>query len=153
MQEPSSPPSCDTPAHADAARTLAAWRALFAAGDFAAMPGLLHPDVVLRSPLDDQPLCGAAAVGMVLGLAFSLYGRFAYGNALWSDNGQELALSFDGDLGPHAVRGIDRLQFDAQGRVIAVEVFIRPLPALAWLAQAVQQRMAQAGAPAGSVAA
>lgn len=153
MQEPSSPPSSTTHAHAAAARTLAAWRALFDAGDFAAMPSLLHPNVVLRSPLDDQPLCGAGAVGMVLGLAFSLYGRFVYGNALWSDNGQELALSFDGNLGPHAVRGIDRLQFDAQGRVVVVEVFIRPLPALAWLAHAVQQRMAQASAPTDGVAA
>jgi hypothetical protein len=153
MQEPTSPPSSTTHAHAAAARTLAAWRALFDAGDFAAMPSLLHPDVVLRSPLDDQPLCGAGAVGMVLGLAFSLYGRFVYGDALWSDNGQELALSFDGNLGHHAVRGIDRLQFDAQGRVIAVEIFIRPLPALAWAMRCCTACASQASTPTDGVAA
>ncbi|KRD18378.1 NADH:flavin oxidoreductase/NADH oxidase [Acidovorax sp. Root267] len=127
-------------------RTLAAWRHMFASGDFSAVGSLLHPEVLLHSPLDDQPLHGAGAVGGVLGLAFSLYDRFAYGDCLWSEDGRQLALAFEGQMGPHTVRGVDRLQLDGQGRITTLEVFVRPLPALAHLAAEVQRRMApQAG--------
>lgn len=135
------PPFETSPAPATA-RTLAAWRRMFASGDFGAVGSLLHPEVLLHSPLDDKPLQGADAVGGVLGLAFSLYDRFAYGDCLWSEDGRQLALVFEGQIGPHTARGVDRLQLDAQGRITALEVFVRPLPALAHLAAQVQRRMA-----------
>lgn len=71
-----------------------------------------------------------------------MYERFAYGDCLWSDDWRQVALDFEGQMGHHTARGVDRLQRDAQGRITVLEVFVRPLPALAHLAAEVQRRMA-----------
>lgn len=114
--------------------TAEAWQAMAARRDFAPAAALLHPDAVLYSPLDHQILAGRQQVAAILGMAFGMYSRFSYGQPLWSQEGHQLALPFEGQMGPHAARGVDLLTLDGEGRVTALEIFLRPLAVVSYLA-------------------
>ncbi|MES2610490.1 MAG: nuclear transport factor 2 family protein [Pseudomonadota bacterium] len=119
--------------------TVEAWRAMAARRDFGHAAALLHPDAVLHSPLDHQIVPGGLQVAGILGMAFGLYSRFFYGEALWSPGGHQVALPFEGQMGDHLARGVDLLTLDGQGQVTVVEIFLRPLAVVAYLAKQVAQ--------------
>lgn len=126
-------------ASSQAIATVEAWRAMAVQHDFAQAAALLHPDAVLHSPLDHQIVPGGLQVAGILGMAFSLYSRFSYGEPLWRHGGLQVALPFEGQMGAHTARGVDLLTLDSQGRVTAVEIFLRPLAVVAYLAERVAQ--------------
>ena len=45
---------------------LAEWHRMIAAGDLSALPALLHPDAVFRSPMAFKPYQSAQAVALIL---------------------------------------------------------------------------------------
>lgn len=129
-------------ASSQAIATIEAWQAMAARRDFGQASALLHLDAVLHSPLDHQIVPGGVQVAGIIGMAFGLYSRFSYGEPLWSQGGHRVALPFEGLMGPHTAHGVDLLILDGQGRVTAVEIFLRPLAVVAYLAE--QVALAQA---------
>lgn len=117
--------------------TVQGWRQMARQRDFSAAAGMLHPEAVLHSPLGHEGLQGGAQVAGILCMAIGLYSAFSFGDPLWLDGGHQVALPFEGQMGPHAARGLDLLTFDADGRVTAIEVFMRPLAVVTYLAQQV----------------
>ena len=54
------------------------WHRIVASGDLAALPALLHPDVVFRSPAAFRPYRGAPTVALILRTVFGVFSGFAY---------------------------------------------------------------------------
>ena len=137
MQTPSSHVSAVQSIAPSTLATVQTWRQMARQRDFSAAAGLLHPDAVLHSPLSHEGLEGGAQVAGILCMAIGLYSAFSFGEPLWRDGGHQVALPFEGQMGPHTARGVDLLTLDADGRVTAIEVFMRPLAVVSYLAQQV----------------
>ncbi len=137
MQHPSPTVSVSQPLALPALATLQAWQQMARQRDFSPAADLLHPAAVLHTPLSHQSLQGGAQVAGILRMAIGLYSTFSYGEPLWIQGGHQVALPFEGQMGPHPARGMDLLTLDAEGRVTAIEVFMRPLAVMTHLAEQV----------------
>jgi len=124
------------------------WHRIVAGGDLAALPALLHPDVVFRSPAVFKPYSGAPTVAVILRTAFLVFSDFAYERQFATGDGFEVALEFRARVGDRQLKGIDLIRFDAGGRIVDLEVMIRPASGLAALADEMGRRLASV-MPAG----
>ena len=124
------------------------WHRIVAAGDLAALPALLHSEVVFRSPAVFKPYRGAPAVALILRSAFLVFSDFAYERQFATGDGFEVALEFRARVGDRQLKGIDLIRFDAGGRIVDLEVMVRPASGLAALADEMGRRLA-AAMPAG----
>jgi len=132
---------------------LCEWHRIVASGDLAALPALLHADVVFRSPVAFKPYHGAASVALILRTVFGVFSGFAYERQFASGDGFDVALEFRAHVGGKQLKGIDLIRFDAEGRIVDFEVMIRPASGLAALADEMSRRLAAAmpvGGPAGA---
>lgn len=142
---PSTPPST--------AASLREWHRIVASGDLAALPALLHPDVVFRSPAAFKPYEGAPTVALILRTVFDVFSGFAYERQFATADGESVALEFRAQVGDKRLKGIDLIRFDADGRIVDFEVMIRPASGLQVLADAMGRRLAAAmpsGGPPGA---
>ncbi len=57
---------------------LARWHQFIAAKDLSALPELLHPQAVFRSPMAHTPYPGAQAVNLILNTVLTVFEDFAY---------------------------------------------------------------------------
>jgi 2,4-dienoyl-CoA reductase (NADPH2) len=130
------------------AAALREWHRIVAAGDLAALPALLHPDVVFRSPAAFKPYRGAPAVALILRTVFGVFSGFAYERQFATGDGFDVALEFRARVGDREIKGIDLIRFDADGRIVDFEVMIRPASGLAALAEEMGRRLSVA-LPAG----
>ena len=112
--------------------------------DLAALPALLHPDVVFRSPAAFKPYEGAPAVALILRTVFGVFSGFAYERQFATDDGFDVALEFRAQVGDRQLKGIDLIRFDADGRIVDFEVMVRPASGLQTLAQEMGRRLAVA---------
>ena len=126
------------------ARSLAEWHRMIAARDLGALPALLHPDAVFRSPVAHQPYPGATAVVLILSNVVEVFEDFVYERQFASADGQSVVLEFRARVGTRALKGVDLIRFDEQGRIVDFEVMIRPASALAALGEAMGRRLAAA---------
>lgn len=133
---PSTPPSI--------AASLREWHRIVTGGDLAALPALLHPDVVFRSPVAFKPYRGAPTVALILRTVFGVFGGFAYERQFATVDGLDVALEFRAQVGGRELKGIDLIRFDADGRIVDFEVMIRPASGLAALAEEMGRRLAAA---------
>jgi hypothetical protein len=130
---PSTPPSI--------AASLQEWHRIVAGGDLAALPAVLHPDVVFRSPAAFKPYEGAPAVALILRTVFGVFRDFAYERQFASADGLDVALEFRARVGERQLKGVDLIRFDAEGRITDFEVMIRPASALLALAEEMGRRL------------
>jgi ketosteroid isomerase-like protein len=132
-------------------QALREWHRIVADGDLAALPALLHPDVVFRSPVAFTPYRGAPAVALILRTVFGVFSGFAYERQFVAGSGRDVALEFRAQVGGRELKGIDLIRFDADGRIVDFEVMIRPASGLAALADEMGRRLGAAlpGAAAG----
>jgi hypothetical protein len=126
------------------AASLREWHRMLDAGDLAALPALLHPDVVFRSPAAFRPYEGAPAVALILRTVFGVFRDFAYERQFASADGLDVALEFRARVGDKELKGVDLIRFDAEGRIVDFEVMIRPASALLALAEEMGRRLAAA---------
>lgn len=126
------------------AAALREWHRIVASGDLAALPPLLHPDVVFRSPAAFKPYEGAPAVALILRTVFGVFSGFAYERQFATGDGFDVALEFGATVGERQLKGIDLIRFDADGRIVDFEVMIRPASGLAVLADEMGRRLAAA---------
>lgn len=120
------------------------WHRMIESGDLAALPALLHPDVVFRSPVAFKPYRGAAMVALILRTVFGVFSGFAYERQFASAEGYDVALEFRAQVGDRELKGIDLVRFDADGRIVDFEVMIRPASGLQALAEEMGRRLAAA---------
>ncbi len=121
------------------------FRAAIEAGDHDAALDLLHDDVVFRSPVVHHPYQGRAATAHILRHVVEVFEDFRYVDQVVE--GDRAVLFFAARVGDRDVEGIDSLTVDAEGRITAFTVMVRPLSGLIPLAQAMQARLEEDPVP------
>src|SRR3954451_17468925 len=112
------------------------------AKDFSAIDELFAEDVVFRSPVVFKPYEGRDAVAMLLGAVVQVFEDFRYTDQV--ETGDAAALAFSARVGDRELDGIDFLQFDSEGRVDRMAVYVRPMSGVNALAQAMQNKLEEA---------
>ena len=110
--------------------------------DAIAAVACLATDVVLISPLTDQfRFRGRDQVQAVLEAVFSVVDDLVFDSAI--GEGQNRAVRCQGRVGGHVFEEVQLLRLDAAGLISEVTLFIRPLPALTALMQALGPELAR----------
>lgn len=124
------------------AEALDKWHAMIAAADLSALPALLHPQAVFRSPMAFKPYLGAPLVSLILGTVVKVFEDFHYHRQLVSVDGLDVVLEFAAKVGGRELKGIDMIRFDEQGKIVEFEVMIRPMSGLQVLGDEMGRRLA-----------
>jgi hypothetical protein len=127
-----------------AQRTLAAWHELLERNAMEELDELLTYNIVFRSPVAHTPYPGKAAIKLVLKTVNTVFENFQYHRSFVSEDGRSIVLEFSAEVSGKALKGIDMLRFDEQGRIEEFEVMVRPMSGL----QALGAQMAAKLAPA-----
>jgi hypothetical protein len=133
--------------HSSVTASLAQWHQALATNDLTGLPDLLHPDVMFRSPVAFKPYQGSGSAGLILNTVWSVFRDFAYDREFVADDGLSVALEFHARVGDKQLKGIDLIRFDEEGRIVELEVMIRPLSALQALGEEMGKRLAAAPPP------
>jgi hypothetical protein len=120
------------------------FRAAAEGKDFSAIDDLFTEDVTFRSPVVFKAYEGQEAVAMLLGAVVQVFEDFRYTDQL--ETGDSAALFFSARIGDKELDGIDYLQFDADGRVDRMAVYVRPMSGVHALADAMKRKLEEAGA-------
>jgi 2,4-dienoyl-CoA reductase (NADPH2) len=126
-----------------AGATLKKWHAMVAQMDLSDLGSILHPKAVFRSPMAHSPYAGAQAVQLILTTVSKVFEDFSYHRELTSAEGLSVVLEFSAKVNGKALKGIDMVQFDAEGKIVDFEVMVRPMTGL----QALGDEMAKLLAP------
>ncbi|MCY1455504.1 hypothetical protein D9M71_726420 [compost metagenome] len=110
-------------------------------GDLQALPALLAPDAVFRSPMAHTPYPGAPVVSMILNTVFNVFEDFTYHRELASADGLNVVLEFSARVGEKELKGIDMIRFNEQGKIVDFEVMVRPLSGLQALGEEMGRRL------------
>ena len=124
------------------AQSLAHWHAMMAKKDMGELGDILHPKAVFRSPVAHTPYASAPVVQLFLTAASQVFEDFVYHRELASADGTSVVLEFSAKVNGKALKGIDLIQFDAEGRIVDFEVMVRPMSGLQALADEMGKRMA-----------
>ena len=127
-----------------AQRTLATWHELLERNAMEELDALLSDNVVFRSPVAHTPYPGKAAIKLVLKTVNTVFENFHYHRSFVSEDGRSIVLEFSAEVSGKALKGIDMLRFDEEGRIEEFEVMVRPMSGL----QALGAQMAAKLAPA-----
>jgi hypothetical protein len=120
------------------------FRAAAEAKDFSALDDLFADDVVFRSPVVFKPYEGRDAVAMLLGAVVQVFEDFRYTDQV--ETGDAAALAFSARVGDKELDGIDFLNFDSEGRISEMAVYVRPMSGVHALAEAMKRKLEEAGA-------
>jgi hypothetical protein len=120
------------------------FRAAAEGKDFSAIDELFAEDVVFRSPVVFKPYEGREAVAMLLGAVAQVFEDFRYTDQV--ETGDAAALAFSARVGDRELDGIDFLQFDIDGRVRQMTVYVRPMSGVNALAEAMAKKLEEASA-------
>ena len=123
--------------------TAAAFRAAVESWDLDAIGELLAPDVVFHSPATFHPFVGRETVSRLLALVGETFEDFRYTDELETDGAH--ALIFRAGIGGREIEGIDLLRFNENGLIADFTVMLRPISGLLPFAQAMGEKVAQAG--------
>ncbi|SEE52398.1 MULTISPECIES: nuclear transport factor 2 family protein [Pseudomonas] len=127
--------------HPNAAASLAQWHAMIREADLQALPALLDPNAVFRSPMAHTPYPGAKVVTMILTTVFNVFEEFTYHRELATADGLNVVLEFSAKVGGKELKGIDMIRFDEQGKIVEFEVMVRPLSGLQALGEEMGRRL------------
>jgi hypothetical protein len=120
------------------------FRAAAESKDFSAIDQLFTEDVTFRSPVVFKPYEGREAVAMILGAVVQVFEDFRYTDQV--ETGDAAALAFSARIGDRELDGIDFLHFNDEGSVDRLAVYVRPMSGVNALAEAMQRKLAEAGA-------
>lgn len=119
------------------------FRAAAEAKDFSQLEQLTAEDVTFRSPVVFKPYQGREALSVLLGAVVRVFEDFRYVDQV--ETGRTAVLLFQARVGDRALDGVDVLRFDGQGRIIELMVMVRPMSGVQALAEAMQQKLEEAG--------
>jgi hypothetical protein len=128
-------------AETDFTEFLAKWHHMVEQRDLARIDDFLTEETELCSPAFWTPKKGRAYVGTVLRAVVSGVENFRY-TGEWAGDGR-LVLEFQGEVGGVALKGIDIISLDAEGRIARIEVLVRPMNGLAAIAEMVKGAFAR----------
>jgi hypothetical protein len=123
------------------AASLTTWHRAVAAKDLHELSSLLHPDVVLLSPIGFKPLKGAQQVAKILTTVSAVLSHFQYHREFVSGDGHSIALEFSASIGDKQLKGMDVLRFVENGTITELEILVRPFNALEALGAAMAKGM------------
>jgi hypothetical protein len=123
------------------------WYAYMKSHDQAALWDLLHPDSVFESPVVHTPQRGRDIVFKYLSSAEQVLGGpgFAYRGEWRSPTGA--VLEFETEIDGITINGVDIISFDADGRITAFKVMVRPLKAINLLHRLMGDQLMRAESP------
>jgi hypothetical protein len=127
--------------HPNALASLSQWHQMISSADLQALPELLAPDVVFRSPMAHTPYPGAAVVAMILTTVFGVFEDFKYHRELATADGLNVVLEFSANVNGKELKGIDMIRFNEEGKIVDFEVMVRPLSGLQALGEQMGQRL------------
>jgi hypothetical protein len=126
--------------HAKAEKTLAEWHRMVGAHDLSQVASLCAPNIVFRSPIAHTAYEGAPLVAQFLQQAAGALEDFRYDRTFTAGD-HSVVLEFSARVGDKALKGIDMIRFDADGRMREFEVMVRPATGLQALAAEMARRM------------
>lgn len=97
-------------------------------GDIESLHGTLSPGVTLHSPVLFKPFVGVDSVSAVLSAVVRVLATLRYTNLMEGESTS--ALRFTAHIEDREVGGIDLLDFDHEGKISHITVFMRPLSAI-----------------------
>jgi hypothetical protein len=115
------------------------FRAAAEAKDFSAIDDLFSENVTFRSPVVFKPYEGREAVALLLGAVSQVFEDFRYTDQI--ETGDAAALAFSAHVGDKDLDGIDFLHFGDDGKIVRMEVFIRPMSGVHALADAMKAKL------------
>jgi hypothetical protein len=121
-------------------RTLEGWHRFVASGDPEILRPLLAEEIVFRSPIVQSPIPGRPSTLLVLTTVSQIFENFTY-HRRFVAGPHDAALEFAANIGKWQLRGIDLIRFNEHGEMIEFEVMIRPIKALAALAEEIGNRI------------
>ncbi|WP_095143436.1 nuclear transport factor 2 family protein [Pseudomonas sp. Irchel s3b6] len=127
--------------HPSAAASLQQWHAMIRSHDLRALPDLLDPQAVFRSPIAHSPYPGAPVVSMILNTVIDVLEEFTYYRELATADGLNVVLEFSAKVGDKTLKGIDMIRFNEQGKIVEFEVMVRPMSGLQALAEEMGRRL------------
>ncbi len=122
-------------------KTLARWHGIIASRDLAALPDLIHPDAVFRSPVAHTPYQGRDALVLALSTVIDVFEDFTYHREFATDDGKDVVLEFSATVGGKQLKGADFIKFDDDGLITEFEVMIRPASGLMALGEEMGKRV------------
>lgn len=126
----------------EAARsTLSRWHNIVAQRDLQALPAIVHPEAVFRSPVAHTPYPGAFALCLALNTVIQVFEDFTYHREFLSEHDNSAVLEFSATVNGKSLKGIDMIRFDEAGQISEIEVMIRPKNALEALATQMGDRI------------
>ncbi|AWM92850.1 polyketide cyclase [Pseudomonas sp. 31-12] len=127
--------------HPNAAKSLSQWHDMILKGDLSALPELLDPQAIFRSPMAHKPYPGAPVVSMILNTVVKVFEDFTYHRELSTADGLSVVLEFSAKVSGKELKGIDMIRFNEQGKIVEFEVMVRPFSALQALGEQMGQRL------------
>ncbi|MCU0122277.1 nuclear transport factor 2 family protein [Pseudomonas sp. B2M1-30] len=127
--------------HPAAAESLNRWHSMIRTGDLSALPELLDPNAVFRSPMAHTPYPGGQVVSMILNTVSKVFEDFEYHRELATADGLNVVLEFSAKVGARELKGIDMIRFDEHGKIVEFEVMVRPLSGLQALGEEMGRRL------------
>ena len=118
---------------------LAQWHEAVATKNDALLLDLLAEDVELASPVFWRPKQGKTQVHLILKTIIRVFEDFSYHRQWINDN--SWSLEFSARVADKALKGIDLIELNDEGKIVHLEVFIRPLNALQVFALAMGERL------------
>ncbi|WP_018654025.1 nuclear transport factor 2 family protein [Actinomadura flavalba] len=119
------------------------FRAAVEARDAAAIEALLADDVVFTSPVAHRPYAGKPITAAILRGVMRVFEDFRYVGEIGAPDAADHALVFRARVGDREIHGCDFLHVDADGRIDALTVMVRPLSAAQALAEAMGAQFAR----------
>jgi len=122
---------------------LAKWHKFVREKDEQALAEALADDVLFRSPFLWKPKEGKANAMLYLSSAVRVLEDFTYHRQFVGDNA--VVLEFSARVGTLSIKGVDIIQFNADGQITDFEVMVRPANGLQALGAAMAQQLASRG--------
>jgi hypothetical protein len=123
------------------AASISKWHEMLRNKDLGALPALLHPDAMFRSPMAFKPYQSAQAVALILTTVYKVFTNFVYHREFISADGLSVVLEFSANVGDKQLKGVDVIRFDTHGKIVEFEVMIRPFNSLQALGKEMGERL------------
>jgi hypothetical protein len=115
------------------------WHQIVFERDLDGLQEILAEDVEFRSPVLWKPYHGRFPAFVLLSNVIEIFEGFTYHREIISGN--IWALEFSANIGDLSLKGIDLIEFNADGKIQKFEVFIRPANALLAVGEEMRRRL------------
>ncbi len=123
-----------------AEKTLEGWHRFVEAPTQDNLRPLLAEKIVFRSPFVHLPIPGKPASLLILTTVVTIFENFRY-HRIFVSGPDNVALEFSANIGEWLLKGVDFIQFDADGLMVDFEVMVRPIKALQALGEQMSARI------------